>query len=355
MRREKRANPDFGLSFLDVMACGFGATILLLLIVDHKIDRGAKDEPRNSLVTIASLESIRVESQRVIEALRTALETQQNQNDVEIEETRALTEEAKDLTQEIATSKDSVSTIKGEIAVLKSQLAEKMRTPDEEDAPSRYTTSKGRQSLSGMKLNGKRMLILLDTSASMLDNTLINVLRRRNMNEAAKRAAPKWQRSLLILDWIGSQLKRSQFFQLYTFNAQATPALQGSETGGWERFGTGKTYLQATDQAKSLAPDGGTNLYAAFQVIRRMSPKPDAVILITDSLPTQSTARPIRTLVNGKERMQHFRKAFNLLPVRIPVNIILLPFEGDPDAAGAFWRLAEKSKGAFIVPSTDWP
>lgn len=355
MRRGKRSSPDFGLSFLDVMSCGFGATILLLLIVDHRIDRGADNAPRNSLQVVSTLEAIRAESQQVLEALRKALSTQQSQNDAEIEESKALDAEATELTTEIATTNDSISTIKGEIAKLKSQIAENARSAEDKDEPSRYITRKGRQSLSGLKLNGNRILILLDSSSSMLDETLVNVLRRRNMNTEQKRKSPKWQRSLLILDWIGSQLKRSQLFQIYTFNTTATPVMQGSEAGGWERYDNGHTYSQATKQAKTLVPDGGTNLYTAFQTMRRMSPKPNNVILITDSLPTQSVTQPTRGLVNGKERMAHFIKAFNVLPRNVPMNVILLPFEGDPDAAGAFWRLASKTKGAFIVPSTDWP
>jgi len=43
--------------------------------------------------------------------------------------------------------------------------------------------------LTGIKLRGHRTLILLDASASMLDETLVNVLRMRNMDVASQRAA----------------------------------------------------------------------------------------------------------------------------------------------------------------------
>jgi hypothetical protein len=29
--------------------------------------------------------------------------------------------------------------------------------------------------------------------------------------------------------------------------------------------------------------------------------------------------------------------------------------DGDPDAAGYFWRLAIDSDGSFMTPSSDWP
>ena len=41
--------------------------------------------------------------------------------------------------------------------------------------------------------------------------------------------------------------------------------------------------------------------------------------------------------------------------VPIPINTLLLPMEGDPTAAGAFWQLAISSQGSFITPSRDWP
>ena len=43
--------------------------------------------------------------------------------------------------------------------------------------------------LTGMKVGGKNILIALDMSASMLDDNIVNVLRRRNMSDERKRAA----------------------------------------------------------------------------------------------------------------------------------------------------------------------
>jgi hypothetical protein len=37
------------------------------------------------------------------------------------------------------------------------------------------------------------------------------------------------------------------------------------------------------------------------------------------------------------------------------VNVILLPMEGDPMAASAFWRLAQLTRGSFLSPAEDWP
>jgi len=43
-----------------------------------------------------------------------------------------------------------------------------------------------RQYLTGLKLGGKRTLILVDRSASMLDDTIVNIIRRRNMSASSR-------------------------------------------------------------------------------------------------------------------------------------------------------------------------
>jgi hypothetical protein len=38
MARRKRQTTTFSLSFLDIMSCGFGAVVLVFLIIDHSIE-----------------------------------------------------------------------------------------------------------------------------------------------------------------------------------------------------------------------------------------------------------------------------------------------------------------------------
>jgi hypothetical protein len=71
------------------------------------------------------------------------------------------------------------------------------------------------------------VLIALDTSASMLDDTIVNVIRRRNMDDERKRMAPKWQRAVRTVEWLSAQLPLDAHFQIYGFdtdpNAGARP------------------------------------------------------------------------------------------------------------------------------------
>ena len=86
-----------------------------------------------------------------------------------------------------------------------------------------------------------------------------------------------------------------------------------------------------------------------------MNPKPDNVILIVDSLPTQGESRPRGDTVTGKTRLRLFNNSLKEMPGGIPVNVILFPMEGDAAASTAYWRLAEQTHGSYLAPSADWP
>jgi hypothetical protein len=39
----------------------------------------------------------------------------------------------------------------------------------------------------------------------------------------------------------------------------------------------------------------------------------------------------------------------------VPINVILLPMQGDLPAPHSFWQMAINSGGTFMMPSSDWP
>src|SRR6185295_10597741 len=85
-----------------------------------------------------------------------------------------------------------------------------------------------RQYLTGLKVGGDRVLVLLDSSASMLDETIVNVIRRRNMPDDQKQQSRKWRRATKTVEWLMSQLPLDGKFQIYTFNTSAQPLIEGS-------------------------------------------------------------------------------------------------------------------------------
>ncbi len=98
-----------------------------------------------------------------------------------------------------------------------------------------------RQYLTGLKMGGQRILILVDASASMLDETVVGVIRRRNMSPAEKQSAPKWRQAVATVDWLTANLSPASRVQIYVFNESAASLLEsapGSGNGKAEAAGT---------------------------------------------------------------------------------------------------------------------
>ena len=56
MARKKRNFTTFNLSFLDIMSCGFGAVVLVFLIIDHSIEVQSQDLNQNLMSEVNMLE-----------------------------------------------------------------------------------------------------------------------------------------------------------------------------------------------------------------------------------------------------------------------------------------------------------
>jgi hypothetical protein len=144
-------------------------------------------------------------------------------------------------------------------------------------------------------------------------------------------------------------------FQIYAFNTQAKPLLESS-AGKWLSTSDAVALNDAVAQMRKLIPQDGTSLENALAVVTQLNPRPDSIVLVTDGLPTQGDAPPmIRKTVDGEQRLKLFQRSLGRLPAGIPVNVILMPMEGDPMAPSAFWALTRKTKGIFLSPARDWP
>ena len=236
----------------------------------------------------------------------------------------------------------------------KKQQLEQERTKTGEHTRS-FSGEGTRQYLTGLQISGERIVVLLDTSASMLDETLVNVIRRKNMTDARRTGSVKWRQAVATLDWLTTRFPAGSRFQVYQFNTDTKAAVPGTE-GQWLSVSDAAQLDAAVAAAKAAIPEGGTSLQRAFQAITRLRPLPDNVYLITDGLPTQGITSPRSGgKVSGNERLKLFNAAVNQLPNSVPVNTILLPMEGDPMAAFSFWGLAVASGGSFLSPASDWP
>ncbi len=313
------------------------------LLVEQQVQLAQRNlvEAKNS---IELLDKSKVTTQGLAVRVQTEIETRKEQLASAENESLAARERLERLKADIQALEEGARRL---------EASAKKPTPGGENVRGRRGQG-DRMYLTGMRVGGQRILILVDASSSMLDDTLVNVLRVRNMPDERKLRTEKWRQTISIVDWLSTQIPPGAQFQMYSFNTQPTPLLAGTD-GQWQTV-DGPTLDRALQQLRKVVPNGGTSLVNAFAVIQKLNPQPDNVILITDGLPTQEATPPtFKKLVDGDDRLKFYERAVRTLPRKLPVSIILLPMEGDPASPSAFWQLAKATGGSFLSPSRDWP
>jgi hypothetical protein len=365
MARRKRDFNVFNISFLDCMSCGFGAVVLFFMIINHASEVRSATINKDLISEVNQLESLVAAGEQHLVELRNSREETDKQTAITeglsrqvLEDVQLTRQQLADMSQLTVAQKEHLNQLKADVKAQdeeRKRLLEEGREQAEEGGAMRSFVGQGdRQYLTGLKMGGKRILILVDASASMLDETIVNIIRRRNMPDEQKRASRKWQRALATVDWLTAQIPGNSQFQIFVFNTRAKPLLEGTE-GKWIDTDQGRKLDEAVTRLREVIPENGTSLFPPVRVAASLKPAPDNIYLITDSLPTQGESRPSASKVNAKQRMQFFESALRELPLGIPVNVILFPMEGDAMAAGAFWQLAQVTGGSFMSPSKDWP
>ena len=361
-RNKKRQLSIFLLSFLDIMAGGFGAVVLIFLIVDHNTVTTVETANQQQLAQIRLLdyEQEKVEMRlaeirkrvgdltiRMADA-RERVENVQREVDVQDEAVEEVERQALD-------QSDSLDELQSEVDTKEEELELLQRRSDYQEPSTIEITGQGdRQYLTGLFLGGNHILIALDSSGSMLHDTIVNVIRLRNMDLETQLRSRKWTQAVDIVEWLVANLPLQSQMQVATFNKD-TKLVVGD--GDWHDATDGPELTDTIEQLRDTPPANGTILERLFRLVAQMNPIPDNIFLITDGLPTldDSNASRRRTTVDGNDRQRLFQRAVEELPAGITVNVILLPFQGDPWAAGSYWALAHNTGGTFMTPSTDWP
>jgi hypothetical protein len=355
----------FSLSFLDIITCGLGAIILLFVLINAK-----SAAQRDTVTTDLRAEVDRIEKQ-VLEGKKKLIVARNS-----LEETKAqlvktegrsreiikILEEKKievaDRENDTLATREHVNKLKADLKSLEEELKRlKAGAKTQDDLGSKLRRFPGhgdRQYLTDLKMGGRRIFILVDASASMLDRTIVGIIRKRNLANRDKLKSAKWRQAVATVDWLSTQIPATSQFQVYTFNESASPLNAGTQ-GTWLNAGDVDALNASVNRLRKVIPQKGTSLLNAIKAIGQMKPAPDNIFLLVDGLPTMGSAKPLRKRVSGSKRLKLFNEAIRHLPVRIPVNIILYPMEGDPRAADAYWRLAKNTRGSFFCPSGDWP
>ena len=360
-----RAVTPIGLSFLDAMTCGLGAVILLFMIINAAVRDHETTVTSDLQAEVDRLETEVLDGQRRLVEIRNAVTETDQERVVTQGLARRMIEMLATIQVELATYENTTLARRAHIEKLQTdlrtlaedagRLSASLPSDETPGASERLHVGDGdRQYLTGLKVGGRRILFLVDTSASMLGTTIVDVIRRRNLPDGDKVRAAKWQQALATVDWLSTQIPRDSQFQIYTFNTRAGPVVR--EGGAVWLDGSDREALEAAVRAlRAVVPGEGTSLSNAFAAAAALQPRPDNVILLTDGLPTVGTDPTSSRTVSAKQRGRLFRRAVDQLPPRIPVNVILYPMEGDPMAASEFWKLAISTRGSFMSLSKDWP
>jgi hypothetical protein len=363
-RRKRREMEVFSLSFLDCISCGFGAVVLLFIIINSQVAARANQAGREVQGETSLVEEDVLAGRKDLAQLRARVRAERERQALaeaeakRIEDTLAtLRADLEDGPDDSVARKESAAQLQADIKQLEEankRLTERaaQAAPERGERVRSFTGDGNRQYLTGIRLDGNHVLVLVDASTSMLGRTYVNVFRFRSMDDARKRRAPKWRQAVRTVDWLTSQLKPGQNVALYRFDETAT----GLGGGGWISARDNAALERAVAELRQVVPGRGTSFINAFAVIEQLNPRPDNIFFITDGLPTQGEKAPsVVEDIAEERRVKYMVDAVRGLPRRLPVNVMLLPMDGDPRAAGYFWDLAVASGGSLLTPSQDWP
>lgn len=352
MRLKRRAEDGFNMSFLDVMACGLGAVILILILVDFNAFVPEPTDETNKLQQeLNAAQQQREQLQKSIDELnnKIALESS-SQQDVKLSQSDTSSDQSKLLQQ--------ISTELAVVADLEKQLAAIARLPVP-DANVQLSGSGQQNYITGLKVEGREIGILLDKSASMMGENLLEVLRYMALPDSQKLALPKWQRSRRAAQWLLARLPKNAKVTVVAFSEDAI--MLGQRAASSAQVSDSMNAI-VRDIGK-LVPNGGTNLQIGLQKLRELHPNVTDVYLITDGLPTLGDGLSVRCrglLTSKKSISSQCRQELLVETIKragqgLRMNVILLPIEGDPYASAMYWSWSQVTQGTFLAPAKEWP
>ncbi|MCY4127719.1 MAG: VWA domain-containing protein [Gammaproteobacteria bacterium] len=361
MARRRRENSVFTLSFIDVMAGGFGAVVIMYLIINHATETAEEVDNRN----------LRAESRLLDYQLDTNSESLSYLRDLvgnlsiriadvnrtideRVEEIEVKEEEIEEIEQKSLDQSDTLEELIKELEEIEQEVESLARAERAEEGQTTIEIrgEGDRQYLTGLYMGGGHILIALDISSSMLDDTIVNVIRRRNMDVERQLRAPKWQRAIRTVEWLTANIPLQSRFQVALYNNESSFVINEGE---WIDASDGETVRSIFVELERVVPHEGTNLKGLFELAASLHPLPDNLFLIADSLPTMDSPTTNRTTITGRERLNLFYQAVRVLPGGFPVNVLMFPLEGDPFAPLSYWNLAHITGGTLLSPSADWP
>jgi hypothetical protein len=354
MVKKRRKSEGFNLAFLDIMSCGLGAVVLVFMLVKHNVD----NMPIEADLLAADVRRLELQQQE----LQKNLSTLTNISQTEAEKVVQLRAKLASLEQALSGKELSLEQKRVQLAALKKDISEREiarkedLVEDDRGGEENY--------LMGLKVEGRRIAVLLDSSGSMTDEALLDIIKRKNGSAAQKKIGPKWLRARKTVRWLLARAPKSSEITVLSYNASVKKLAEK----GWIRIDNPATLQTLYRELDNLVPEGATNLQKGLQAVNELGATD--LYLITDGLPTvgessYASLNPFASCssllgksstISGECRVKLFRQTIkDSSPKGLKVNVILMPIEGDPDAVNEYWAWAAQSGGLVISPAVNWP
>ena len=336
------------------MASGLGAIILVLILVKQDVDRAS---PETDLL---NADLVRIQQQDT--DLKTAITSVDQDSLEEVADIAKIQARISSLKSDLMQKSDVLSQKALQLSAIKETLknAPKAKKDDvvcnDQGGEENY--------IMGIKVEGEKIVFLIDSSASMTDEKLIDIIRRKSSSEREKKRGPKWKRTARIVRWLLARSPESSQLAVVSFNKQAQVL-----GGGWFSSRDTGTLASVYNDLDSIVPAGSTNLQRGLKKVAALNPTD--IYLVTDGLPTDgissyASLNPFAACgsllgrsnnISGPCRVKLFRQTLaDSAPGRgTKINVILLPIEGDPNAAPEYWRWTAATGGLLISPASSWP
>ena len=366
--RKRQAAVSFGLSFLDVLCCGLGAAVLLLLVVKHGPSQAEEE---------IGLEQRIEQTAAEIDARKSVIGAAQSRITQAREDLASLSR-AQDAQDSLASRQSGfLADARAQIGQQRSLLARmqnRLNNAQAEGAASRALPADSGH-LAGVAIAEDRVVILLDRSNSMLSRSLVEIILLRAADEDTQNRARKWRLARASALWAFNRIPEGASYQLLAFSDQVTDfdnqVVSGQSVDWREKGEQAAENERGRDFLAHTMPGGPTNLRAALETAARLRPKPKQVLLVTDGLPTipgderlsrmkgcPNFARNRNVLLTPQCRQsifEHSERFVAALLRSVRVDVILLPLEGDASSVQLYWQLASSTGGRLLNPASGWP
>lgn len=148
----------FNLSFLDIISCGFGAVVLLVLISN------TSDESPSNAVEVENLLGQVIALQNRISGLATEIDQQKKKNEKQLAESGRLGQAAETLSQRLGNIESQENTLAGDLEGL-SLVQSSLQSVSIAPATSKTTRD---EEVGGIPVDSDYVIFIIDTSGSML-------------------------------------------------------------------------------------------------------------------------------------------------------------------------------------------